>query len=71
VKSCTCLKANSFDAKRERQREKRSAVNVTGVTADLLQSDLEKVLKQNVPPIICFDHAEKRAAAIPKRLPAI
>jgi phage I-like protein len=42
-------------------------VNVTRATADLLQSDLEKLLKQNVPPIICFDHAEKRAAAIPKK----
>jgi hypothetical protein len=43
------------------------SVNVTRSTADLLQSDLEKLLKQNVPPIICFDHSETRAAALPKR----
>jgi hypothetical protein len=46
---------------------KTISVKVTRATADLLQGDLENLLKQNVPPIICFDHAEKRVAAIPKR----
>jgi Mu-like prophage I protein len=46
---------------------KTISVNVTRSTADLLQSDLERLLKQNVPPIICFDHSETRAAAIPER----
>jgi hypothetical protein len=36
---------------------KTISVNVTRATADLLQGDLENLLKQNVPPIICFDHA--------------
>lgn len=46
---------------------KQVSVTVSQKTANLLQSQLDKLLTENVRPFIDFDHQGKTAAAIPKR----
>lgn len=46
---------------------KKISISVTRETADLLQSELDQLLRENVRPYIDFNHESGAAAAIPKR----